>query len=166
MWQGEKLKPESVVDLTDQSSQSTGSINATDADNRYKKPGLFRAPRYNETRLDEVFGIATELMRQGAMLTVLSGLLIALAWPAALLSATDFIDSIWSIAIDRSDKAGKLLAEVLLGELQGNRCSFLLAAEFVKRVVLLGAPIVIKDENWEAARKVGRNLNFLLIVRR
>jgi predicted tellurium resistance membrane protein TerC len=40
-------------------------------------------------------------MRQGAMLTVLSGLLMALAWPAALLSATDWIDSIWSIAIDR-----------------------------------------------------------------
>jgi hypothetical protein len=40
-------------------------------------------------------------MRQGAMLTVLSGLLAALAWPAALLSATDFIDSTWSIAIDR-----------------------------------------------------------------
>jgi predicted tellurium resistance membrane protein TerC len=40
-------------------------------------------------------------MRQGAMLTVLSGLLTALAWPAALLSATDWIDSIWSIAIDR-----------------------------------------------------------------
>ncbi|GAU26278.1 hypothetical protein TSUD_224700 [Trifolium subterraneum] len=65
--------------------------------------------------------IATELMRQGAMLTVLSGLLTALAWPTALLSATDWIDSIWSIAIDRSDKAGKLLAEVLLGGLQGNR---------------------------------------------
>ncbi|CAJ2646515.1 probable lipase MIL1 isoform X2 [Trifolium pratense] len=65
--------------------------------------------------------IATELMRQGAMLTVLSGLLTALAWPATLLSATDFIDSIWTIAIDRSDKAGKLLAEVLLGGLQGNR---------------------------------------------
>ncbi|KAK2373023.1 hypothetical protein P8452_46198 [Trifolium repens] len=126
--------------------------------------------------------IATELMRQGAMLTVLSGLLAALAWPAALLSATDFIDSTWSIAIDRSDKAGKLLAEVLLGGLQGNRpvtligyslgarvifkCLECLAetenhAELVERVVLLGAPIAIKDENWEAARKVvtGRFIN-------
>ncbi|CAJ2646514.1 unnamed protein product [Trifolium pratense] len=126
--------------------------------------------------------IATELMRQGAMLTVLSGLLTALAWPATLLSATDFIDSIWTIAIDRSDKAGKLLAEVLLGGLQGNRpvtligyslgarvifkCLECLAetenrAELVERVVLLGAPIAIKDENWEAARKVvaGRFIN-------
>lgn len=42
-----------------------------------------------------------ELMKRGAMMTVLSSLLTALAWPAALLSATDFIDSKWTIAIDR-----------------------------------------------------------------
>ncbi|XP_058777785.1 uncharacterized protein LOC131652035 [Vicia villosa] len=126
--------------------------------------------------------LAMELMKQGAMLTVLSALLTALAWPAALLSATDFIDSTWSIAIDRSDKAGRLLAEVLLGGLQGNRpvtligyslgarvifkCLECLAetenhAELVERVVLLGAPIAIKDVNWEAARKMvaGRFIN-------
>ncbi|KAG5089428.1 hypothetical protein JHK86_002040 [Glycine max] len=126
--------------------------------------------------------IATELMKQGAMMTVLHALLTALAWPAALLAATEFIDSTWTIAIDRSDKAGKLLAEVLLGGLQGNRpvtlvgyslgarvifkCLEFLAetensAELVERVVLLGAPIAIKDENWEAARKMvaGRFVN-------
>jgi len=42
-----------------------------------------------------------ELMKRGAMMTVLSSLLTALAWPAALLAATDFIDSKWTIAIDR-----------------------------------------------------------------
>ncbi|XP_027360243.1 transmembrane and coiled-coil domain-containing protein 4-like [Abrus precatorius] len=126
--------------------------------------------------------IATELMKQGAMMTVLSALLTALAWPAALLAATDFIDSTWTIAIDRSDKAGKLLAEVLLVGLQGNRpvtlvgyslgarvifkCLEFLAetensSELVERVVLLGAPIAIKGENWEAARKMvaGRFIN-------
>ncbi|KAF5735979.1 hypothetical protein HS088_TW14G00109 [Tripterygium wilfordii] len=126
--------------------------------------------------------LAMELMKQGAMMTVLSTLLTALAWPAVLLSATDFIDSKWSIAIDRSDKAGKMLAEVLLKGLQGNRpvtlvgyslgarvifkCLQTLAqtehnAEVVERVVLLGAPISIKDENWEAARKMvaGRFVN-------
>ncbi|XP_020216444.1 transmembrane and coiled-coil domain-containing protein 4 [Cajanus cajan] len=126
--------------------------------------------------------IATELMKQGAMMTVMHALLTALAWPAALFAATEFIDSIWTIAIDRTDKAGKLLAEVLLGGLQGNRpvtlvgyslgarvifkCLEFLAetensAELVERVVLLGAPIAIKDENWEAARKMvaGRFVN-------
>lgn len=52
---GEQLKRESVVDLTDECSQSSGSANVSEVDNRFKKPGLFRAPRYNDTRLDEVF---------------------------------------------------------------------------------------------------------------
>ncbi|KAL3720465.1 hypothetical protein ACJRO7_005304 [Eucalyptus globulus] len=126
--------------------------------------------------------VAMELMKQGAMLTVLSTLLTALAWPATLLVATDFIDSKWTIAINRSDKAGKLLAEVLRKGLQGNRpvtligyslgarvifkCLQFLAeteqtAELVERVVLLGAPISIRDENWKAARKMvsGRFIN-------
>lgn len=126
--------------------------------------------------------LALQLMKQGAMMTVLSSLLTALAWPAALFAATNFIDSIWTIAVDRSDKAGKLLAEVLLSGLPGNRpvtligyslgarvifkCLQFLAetehdAELVERVVLLGAPIPIKDENWEAVRKMvaGRFVN-------
>ncbi|CAI9110888.1 OLC1v1010980C1 [Oldenlandia corymbosa var. corymbosa] len=125
--------------------------------------------------------LATELMKQGAMLTVLSTLVAALAWPTTLLSATNFIDSTWTIAVDRSDKAGILLAEVLLKGLQGNRpvtlvgfslgarvifkCLQTLAekdsADLVERVVILGSPIAIKDENWEAARKVvaGRFVN-------
>ncbi|KAL5557598.1 hypothetical protein UlMin_039834 [Ulmus minor] len=126
--------------------------------------------------------LAMELMKQGAMLTVLSTLLAALAWPATLLAATDFIDSKWTIAINRSDKAGKLLAEVLLKGFHGNRpvtlvgyslgarvifkCLQFLAetepnAELIERVILLGAPISIKDENWGAARKMvaGRFVN-------
>lgn len=46
-------------------------------------------------------GLALEMMKQGAMLTVLSTLLTALAWPATLLTLTDFIDSKWTIAVDR-----------------------------------------------------------------
>lgn len=42
-----------------------------------------------------------ELMREGAMQTVLSGIISAFAWPATLVTAADFIDSKWSIAIDR-----------------------------------------------------------------
>ncbi|KAM0055125.1 putative alpha/Beta hydrolase [Helianthus debilis subsp. tardiflorus] len=125
--------------------------------------------------------IAMEMMKQGAMMTVLSSLLTALALPAALLTLTDIIDSKWSIAVDRSDKAGKLLAEVLVNGLQGNRpvtlVGFSLGARvifkclenlaesghvgIVERVVLLGAPVAIKDEKWEAVRKVvsGRLIN-------
>ncbi|KAL0913080.1 hypothetical protein M5K25_016513 [Dendrobium thyrsiflorum] len=126
--------------------------------------------------------LTRELMKGGAMMTVLNSLVIALAWPAALLAATDFIDSKWTIAIDRSDKAGKLLAETLIKGLQGNRPVTLLGfslgarvifkclqhlAKFgdneglVERVVLLGAPIELKDEEWVTARKMvaGRFIN-------
>lgn len=47
--------------------------------------------------------VAMQLMSRGAMYTVLGGLVAALAWPATLLSATDFIDSKWAVAIDRFD---------------------------------------------------------------
>ncbi|KAH6791465.1 transmembrane/coiled-coil protein [Perilla frutescens var. frutescens] len=127
--------------------------------------------------------IALEMMKHGAMMTVLSTLLTALAWPATLLYLTDIIDSKWTVALNRSDKAGKLLAdEVLLKGLQGQRpvtlvgfslgarvifrCLQTLAesensAGLVERVVLLGTPIGIKDMNWEATRKVvaGRYVN-------
>ncbi|CDY53279.1 BnaC09g09640D [Brassica napus] len=126
--------------------------------------------------------VAMELMRQGAMYTVLSSLLAAMAWPATILVAADFIDSKWSIAIDRSDKAGRLLAEALRKGLQGNRPVTLVGfslgarvvfkclqalteteknAEIVERVVLLGAPISINNENWRDVRKMvaGRFIN-------
>jgi hypothetical protein len=45
--------------------------------------------------------VAKEMMKRGAMLTVLSSLLTALAWPATLLGATDFIDSKWTLALNR-----------------------------------------------------------------
>ncbi|TYH83318.1 hypothetical protein ES332_D02G124600v1 [Gossypium tomentosum] len=85
--------------------------------------------------------------------------------------------------LERSDKAGKLLAELLISRLQGHRpvtlvgfslgarvilkCLQCLAetqgdnAGLVERVVLLGAPIPIKDEKWEDARKMvaGRFVN-------
>ena len=45
--------------------------------------------------------LTVELMKQGAMMTVLGTLVSAFTWPTTLLSALDFIDSKWSIAIDR-----------------------------------------------------------------
>ncbi|XVF63759.1 hypothetical protein PTKIN_Ptkin09bG0112500 [Pterospermum kingtungense] len=127
--------------------------------------------------------IAANVMQGGAVLTVLSTLLAALTLPVALVTASDLIDSAWAIAVDRSDEAGKLLAEVLLKGLQGNRpvtlvgfslgarvilkCLQCLAetkgdnAGLVERVVLLGAAVSINDEEWEDARKMlaGRFVN-------
>ncbi|KAH9626557.1 hypothetical protein KSS87_005537 [Heliosperma pusillum] len=127
--------------------------------------------------------ITTQLISVGAMLTVIGAVMTALAVPAALISASDIIDSKWAVALDRSDKAGKLLAEVLLEGHHGHRpvtfigfslgarvifkCLQCLAesegdnAGIVERVVLLGAPISLKDENWPLARKMvsGRFVN-------
>nr|POF17171.1 isoform 2 of transmembrane and coiled-coil domain-containing protein 4 [Quercus suber] len=138
----------------------------------------------------QYIGVALQLMKQGAMMTVLSTLVAALALPATLITTSDLIDNKWAIAVDRSDKAGKLLAEVLLKGLQENRpvtligfslgarvifkCLHCLAnaegdndivhsasSGLVEQVVLLGAPVSIKDENWEEARKMvaGRFVN-------
>lgn len=81
--------------------------------------------------------------------TVLNALLLAVAWPIAVVKATNMIDSAWTIACDRADKAGKvrlcdscvvvvflimmlqLLAEVLLQHHQGRRPVTLIGGESV-----------------------------------
>ncbi|CAN1226010.1 Uncharacterized membrane protein F35D11.3 [Linum perenne] len=106
--------------------------------------------------------IASQLMRQGAMLTVMGALMAALYLPTTILAATSFIDSTWTIAIDRP----VTLVGYSLGARVIFKCLQTLAeternAEVVERVVLLGAPVAIKNENWGAARKMvaGRFVN-------
>lgn len=127
--------------------------------------------------------ITSQALQWGALLTVLRALVVAVAIPASLITAFQVIDSHWAIAIDRSDKAGKMLAETLLEGLHGNRpvtligfsagarvifkCLQCLAEKeeenvgLVERVVLLGAPVSIKEEEWVLARKMvaGRFVN-------
>ncbi|KAI9200824.1 hypothetical protein LWI28_013800 [Acer negundo] len=106
--------------------------------------------------------VTIELMKEGAMMTVLSALLTALALPAALVTASDLIDSQWTVAVDRP----VTLIGFSLGARVIFKCLRCLAeagdnAGLVERVVLLGAPISINDENWEDARKMvaGRFVN-------
>lgn len=53
------------------------------------------------TLLHTVTGIALQLMKEGAMLTVLNTLLAAFAMPTTLVTASDLIDSKWAVAVDR-----------------------------------------------------------------
>ena len=46
--------------------------------------------------------------------TVLSALMSSFTWPAYLLKAADIVDNPWSIACDKADKAGEVLADILL----------------------------------------------------
>lgn len=62
-----------------------------------------------------------QAIKQGAMYTVLGGLVTAMATPLAVLGATNMIDSKWGMAIDRSEKTGILLATILLQNVQGSR---------------------------------------------
>ncbi|CAI5463041.1 unnamed protein product [Closterium sp. Yama58-4] len=105
-------------------------------------------------------------------------------WPITLLTAAATIDDKWSVAVNRTDKAGAVLADVLLERTQGSRpvtligfslgarlifsCLTHLAAKghaamgVVERAVLLGAPVAARDSSaWEAARRVvsGRLVN-------
>lgn len=124
-----------------------------------------------------------QAIKQGAMYTVLGGLVTAMATPLAVLGATNMIDSKWGMAIDRSEKTGILLATILLQNVQGSRpvtlIGFALGARvifkcleelakhgdeglgIVERVFLLGTPEKVDKEKWESVRKVvaGRFVN-------
>ncbi|CAG8612389.1 11408_t:CDS:2 [Cetraspora pellucida] len=93
--------------------------------------------------------------------TVFATLASALMLPAALMKAGDLIDNPWALGVDRSHKAGLVLADVLTERVQGKRPTVLIGyslgtlviwkclQELVKRqqyglidsVVLIGAPI-------------------------
>ncbi|CAO3642179.1 unnamed protein product [Cunninghamella blakesleeana] len=114
--------------------------------------------------------------------TALAAFFAAIALPAALLKVSDIIDDPWQLAVDRSKKAGIVLADTLEKRIQGNRPCDLIAyscgclviweclLELQKRkiygaidnVVLLGAPIPSDEyEDWNKALSVvsGRFVN-------
>lgn len=65
-------------------------------------------------------------------MTALSTAAGAISWPITILSASSIIDNAWSIGLDRSKKAGIVLAHALLDRPQGARpvtlCGFSLGA--------------------------------------
>ncbi|XP_050412160.1 transmembrane and coiled-coil domain-containing protein 4 isoform X1 [Patella vulgata] len=123
-----------------------------------------------------ITSIAVSMAAQEALkFTVLSGILAAIAWPAALVSAANVIDNPWSVCLNRSNAAGKQLAEVLLSREQGKRPVTLIGyslgarvifsclEELAKRkgsegivedVILLGAPVSGDPKYWQVLTKV------------
>ena len=53
------------------------------------------------------------------------GLVAAVALPMTVMSAANLIDTWWSVCLDRAEKAGKLLAHVLMSGAHGDRCLLL-----------------------------------------
>ncbi|KAI0162350.1 hypothetical protein GGR57DRAFT_453912 [Xylariaceae sp. FL1272] len=105
--------------------------------------------------------------------TVLATLSTAL-WPIFLLHSASSIDNPFSFARNRSEKAGRILADALINRVQGERpitlvgyslgarviysCLRVLAERkafgIVDTVVLIGAPVPSSHEHWQMMRSV------------
>lgn len=129
-------------------------------------------------------GAAGQAARLGMQHLLIGGAgLVTALGPTVILGAATglLIENAWTVAIDRSDKAGKLLAHVLMtggnsgrpvtliAHSMGARLVFSALVELcrcgarglVQDVVLLGAPVPPMVERWKMARRVvaGRLVN-------
>ncbi|KAM3575446.1 hypothetical protein VYU27_002669 [Nannochloropsis oceanica] len=100
-----------------------------------------------------VMEIVASLGQQAALevltFTAAATLVSALAWPITLLQAADMIDSTWTLACEKADRAGQLLAQtqpVTVADLGSP------ASGLVHTVVLMGAPISCSESSWQKAR--------------
>lgn len=74
------------------------------------------------TALDRLIGSAVVAgVGEVLKLTALSGILSAVALPAAVLSATNLVDNPWSVCTKRAEQAGKELAHILSRRIHGRR---------------------------------------------
>lgn len=115
-------------------------------------------------------------------LTMLSGLVSAISWPAGLLGLASIIDNPWGVCLRRSAQVGKQLAEVLLSRNQGHRPVTLLGYSLgarviyyclremsdrkncegiIQDVILIGAPCTAQANEWTKFTRVvaGRIVN-------
>ena len=125
---------------------------------------------------------------QGLRHTFLASLMSAVAMPAYLLKACDVLDNPWAMAFNRAQRAGLLLANVLLERAHGARPVILVgfglgarllyetamhlaevleggdsrAAGIVQHLVLMGLPASCEPDCWGKIRKVaaGRVVNW------
>jgi len=102
-------------------------------------------------------------------------------WPLSLLKISKVIDNPWSVAMVRADKAGAVLADIIMSKAQGERgvsligyslgaraiyvCLMILAERrvfsLVENVVIMGAPAPSNPATWCAMKSVvsGRLVN-------
>ncbi|KAJ1960645.1 hypothetical protein H4R35_007528 [Dimargaris xerosporica] len=126
----------------------------------------------------EVLSSATVQLLQ---YTMLHTLMSALTWPITLTKIGYLVDNPWSIGLDRTQKAGAILADVLLHRAQGYRpvtlvgyslgarlifyCLLELAKSnafgIVEDVILFGTPVTAPEEQWRECSSVvgGRFVN-------
>ncbi|KAF2969571.1 hypothetical protein GQX73_g4032 [Xylaria multiplex] len=112
----------------------------------------------------------SEIIKRTVFAALMAGL-----WPISLTNAGRIIDNPWSIASQRAQKAGEVLADALINKAQGERpvtrarviyiCLQQLARRkafgLVENAVLLGAPTPSSSAEWRRIRSVvsGRVVN-------
>ena len=107
----------------------------------------------SDLAVDIVSGGAQQLLKH----TALSGLLSMVAWPVALVNAANMIDGTWTLAVERSDEAGKELARSLLFSRAGHRPVTLVGYSFGARVVYSCLKELARiQEKWEEWRLSNR----------
>ena len=113
--------------------------------------------------------VKVEILKRTVLATLWSAL-----WPAYLISMAAAVDNPFSLAKNRSEKAGEILADALINKVQGERpvtlvgyslgarviysCLRSLAARrafgLVDTVVLIGAPVPSNRQHWQMMRTV------------
>ncbi|KAI1780936.1 DUF726-domain-containing protein [Hypoxylon cercidicola] len=118
----------------------------------------------------------SEIIKRTVFAALTAGL-----WPLGLLKASRIIDNPWSVANQRAQKAGEVLADALINKAQGERPVTLIgyslgakviyiclqqlaerkAFGLIENVVLLGAPTPCNSADWRRIRSVvtGRVVN-------
>jgi Protein of unknown function (DUF726) len=118
--------------------------------------------------------IASFIFQQGLQATVLPVLMGALTGPMWLLKLNYLVDNPWGNALTKAEKAGRLLADTLIGQVQSNRpvtlvgfsvgarliyfCLLELASKnafgIIESVYLMGTPVVSSKAEWEMISSV------------
>lgn len=125
--------------------------------------------------------IASFIIQQGLQATVLPVLMAALTAPLWAIKLTYLVDNPWGNALSKAEKAGRLLADTLISQVQANRpvtlAGFSLGSRviffcllelhskgafgIVEMVYMAGTPVAIVDKDWEKLTDVvaGRVVN-------
>jgi len=116
---------------------------AWDFQSTYKGMELYTVS-WEKELLMELRGSAKDLQKDLAMMgaekvmkkTVFAALMSAVAVPATLIGLTSLIDEKWTLANERADEAGILLAESLLMSTAGHRPVNLIGISFGSRMII------------------------------
>jgi len=96
--------------------------------------------------VDVVSGATRQILKQ----TILHTLLSAVVWPTYLLNLAHMIDGDWTIAVERADEAGVVLAKTLLYSSAGQRPVTLVGYSFGARIIYSCLKELARyQEEWE-----------------